>query len=207
MGIELGYQPLLGDSALLGDLKSALEDVYPKIQGRMSLSAEVWRLFEGEKWRHGKGLGKMLIIIDNVLKSAKNMASFFCSWEVLDDVEYPISCIPHLSSEEIMTVFCSGTSELAIDELSIVSHSYEGALQHFQGSVAKRFDESSAADVVYIDLKKASGCYEHLSNIMAHGVKGTVATLVQNWPSDRKQRVMINGCFSDWSKFYVRVPD
>eukprot|EP00061_Rhincodon_typus_P008077 g30370.t1 len=38
MGTELGYQPLLSNFALLCILKSPLEDVYPKIQGRMSLT-------------------------------------------------------------------------------------------------------------------------------------------------------------------------
>eukprot|EP00061_Rhincodon_typus_P011937 g37316.t1 len=47
MGTELGYQPLLSDSALLHIPKSALEDVYPKIRGRMSSIAEVLPYWEG----------------------------------------------------------------------------------------------------------------------------------------------------------------
>eukprot|EP00061_Rhincodon_typus_P005720 g25580.t1 len=35
----------------------------------------------------------MLIVIDNVLKAAKNMVQFVCSQEVLDDKGYPIGRI------------------------------------------------------------------------------------------------------------------
>eukprot|EP00061_Rhincodon_typus_P001323 g14452.t1 len=42
---------------------------------------------------------------------------------------------PCLSSEEIITVFRCGLLELVIDELSIVSYSYEGVLRHLQVSV------------------------------------------------------------------------
>eukprot|EP00061_Rhincodon_typus_P002833 g18594.t1 len=38
MGTEPSYQPLLGDSVLLCIPKSTLEDVYPKIRCRMSLT-------------------------------------------------------------------------------------------------------------------------------------------------------------------------
>eukprot|EP00061_Rhincodon_typus_P004934 g23762.t1 len=37
---------------------------------------------------------------------------------------------------EVITFFCCGTLELVIDELSIVSCSYEGVLQHLQVSVS-----------------------------------------------------------------------
>eukprot|EP00061_Rhincodon_typus_P002548 g17860.t1 len=84
----------------------------------------------------GEDFGEVLIVIDNVLKAAKNMASFLCSQEVLDIKGYPIRSIPYLSFEEVIVVFRRGTSELAIDELSIVSCSYEGILQHLLVSVS-----------------------------------------------------------------------
>eukprot|EP00061_Rhincodon_typus_P004954 g23811.t1 len=78
----------------------------------------------------------MLIVINNVLKAAKNIALFLCSQEVLDDEGYPIRCIPRLPSEEVIMVFRCGTLELVIDELSIISRSYGGILQHLQVSVS-----------------------------------------------------------------------
>eukprot|EP00061_Rhincodon_typus_P003919 g21296.t1 len=77
-----------------------------------------------------------MFIVFDVLKAAKNMAQFLQSREVLDDKGYPIGHIPCLSSEEVIMVFRCGTSELEIDELSIVSCSYEGILQHLQVSVS-----------------------------------------------------------------------
>eukprot|EP00061_Rhincodon_typus_P003382 g19949.t1 len=110
MGTELVYQPLLGDSALLCIPKSALEDVYPMIRGRLSVTAEMfpyWEgtflLFEGEKWRRGEKLGEMLIIIDNVLKAAKNMELFLHFQGVLDNKGHPIGriCLRRVEAGEV----------------------------------------------------------------------------------------------------------
>eukprot|EP00061_Rhincodon_typus_P003727 g20829.t1 len=59
------------------------------------------------------------------------MALLLHSQELLGDKGHPIGYIPCLSSEEVITVFCCGTLELAIDELSITSRSYDAILQHF----------------------------------------------------------------------------
>ncbi|XP_048462862.1 liprin-alpha-1-like [Rhincodon typus] len=42
-GTKVGYQPLNSDSELPCVLKSALEDIYPKLQGRMFLTAKVFQ--------------------------------------------------------------------------------------------------------------------------------------------------------------------
>ena len=42
MCAELGYQSLLSDSALSCVVKTALENAYLKIRGRMSVTAEVF---------------------------------------------------------------------------------------------------------------------------------------------------------------------
>eukprot|EP00061_Rhincodon_typus_P005259 g24541.t1 len=73
-------------------------------------------MFEGEKWRRGEDLDKVLNVIDNVLKAAKNML-FLCSREVLDHKGYHIGHIPCLFSGEVITVFLYVMSEQAIDEL------------------------------------------------------------------------------------------
>eukprot|EP00061_Rhincodon_typus_P013883 g40529.t1 len=73
-------------------------------------------MFEGEKSRRREDLCKVLIIINNVLKAAKNV--------------------------EVITVFHCGTSEQVINELSIVSCCYEGILQHLQVSVTNSPHES-----------------------------------------------------------------
>eukprot|EP00061_Rhincodon_typus_P018947 g48342.t1 len=85
-----------------------------------------------EKWRRGEDFGEVFIAINNVMKAVKNMEWFPCFREVLDDKGYPISRIPCLPSEEVITVFHCGPSELVINELSIIFSSYEGILQHLQ---------------------------------------------------------------------------
>eukprot|EP00061_Rhincodon_typus_P012520 g38303.t1 len=82
----------------------------------------------------------MLIVFDNVLKAVK-MAQFLPSQEILDDERCSIGCIQCLSSEEVITIFRCGMLELVIDELSIVSRSYEDVLQHLQVSVALPLSE------------------------------------------------------------------
>eukprot|EP00061_Rhincodon_typus_P016861 g45293.t1 len=87
---------------------------------------KVWQLFNGKKWRRREDHGEMFIIIDDML----NIALFLRSREGLDDEGYSISHVLCLSSEEVVAVFRHGTSELVINELSIVSSSFEGILQN-----------------------------------------------------------------------------
>eukprot|EP00061_Rhincodon_typus_P002064 g16521.t1 len=64
------------------------------------------------------------------------MAQSLHSWEVPDGEANPILHIPCLSSEEVITIYRYAISELVFNELSIVSCSYEGVLQHLQVSVS-----------------------------------------------------------------------
>eukprot|EP00061_Rhincodon_typus_P006584 g27376.t1 len=83
---------------------------------------------------HREELGEVLIVTDDVLKAPKNMTYLLCSGEVLDDEGYLFGHILCMSSEEAIIVFHCGPSELAINELSIVSDPYEGILQQLQVS-------------------------------------------------------------------------
>eukprot|EP00061_Rhincodon_typus_P004988 g23896.t1 len=72
----------------------------------------------------------------------------------------PSSWVPNLAislCSEVIMVFCCGTSELAIDELSIVSCSYEGILQHLHVSVSFLLIRT---DPVYAKgLSMGGGCF------------------------------------------------
>eukprot|EP00061_Rhincodon_typus_P017414 g46103.t1 len=59
-----------------------------------------WRLFESKKWRRSDDLSKMFSVVDDMLKTAKNIASFLLSREVLANEGYSISRI--LSSDEFI---------------------------------------------------------------------------------------------------------
>ena len=40
----------------------------------------------------------------------------------------------------------------------------------------------------------------------AHGITGNVLKWIENWLSNRKQRVVLNGCFSEWRDVVSGVP-
>jgi ribonuclease P/MRP protein subunit RPP40 len=64
-------------------------------------------------------------------------------------------------------------------------------------------------DVIYLDFQKAFDKVPHerlLKKIKAHGVTGKVVEWVKSWLKDRKQRVVLNGKRSQWSKVKSGVP-
>ena len=40
----------------------------------------------------------------------------------------------------------------------------------------------------------------------AHGIVGNILKWIENWLSHRKQRVILNGCFSEWKDVMSGVP-
>ena len=58
-------------------------------------------------------------------------------------------------------------------------------------------------DVVYLDLQKAFDTVPHrrlMKKMAAHGIKGHLLQWVEEWLKDRKQRVVLNGCESEWKE-------
>ena len=45
-----------------------------------------------------------------------------------------------------------------------------------------------------------------LMKLAAHGITGNVLKWIENWLSNRKQRVVLNGCFSEWRDVVSGVP-
>jgi ribonucleases P/MRP protein subunit RPP40 len=45
-----------------------------------------------------------------------------------------------------------------------------------------------------------------LKKVRAHGINGPVLRWIQNWLTGRKQRVVLNGSFSDWIEVLSGVP-
>eukprot|EP00061_Rhincodon_typus_P018996 g48414.t1 len=121
-----GWYPALDcNSIVQGGNIAFLESRWPQNlanESPITIVPAFFFLLSCEKWRHGEDLGKVLIVIDNVSKAAKNMASFLRSWEVLDDEGHPIRHILCLSSEDVITVFRCGMVKVAVDELNIVSY-------------------------------------------------------------------------------------
>jgi len=71
------------------------------------------------------------------------------------------------------------------------------------------YDGSRAIDILYLDFKKAFDKVPHerlLVKVRALGIGGRVTAWLSDWLSDRKQRVVINGCSSDWAPVASGVP-
>ena len=60
-------------------------------------------------------------------------------------------------------------------------------------------DNGETVDVVYLDFQKVFDKVPHkklLHKIKVHGVMGNVLAWIEDWLTNRKQRVRVNGCFS-----------
>jgi hypothetical protein len=75
--------------------------------------------------------------------------------------------------------------------------------------VTAELDKGNSVDLVYLDFAKAFDKvpYRRLSKkLEAHGIGGCVLRWIDNWLSDRRQRVSINGVFSLWKEVTSGVP-
>ena len=64
-------------------------------------------------------------------------------------------------------------------------------------------------NVIHSDIAKALDLVTHqrlLTKLQAHGISGKVLDWVSAWLSDRKQRVVLNGCYSEWAHVTSGVP-
>lgn len=71
------------------------------------------------------------------------------------------------------------------------------------------YDESRAIDVVYLDFKKAFDKVPHrrlMAKVRALGIVGSVANWIEDWLTDRSQRVVVNGSSSEWAPVASGVP-
>ena len=70
-------------------------------------------------------------------------------------------------------------------------------------------DKGNPVDVVYLDFQKAFDKVPHrrlLFKVRAHGIGGKIEKWINNWLSNRQQRVVLNDTVSDWSNVLSGVP-
>ena len=82
-------------------------------------------------------------------------------------------------------------------------------LLDFLYDILNQYDESKAVDIIYLDFQKAFDKVPHkrlLIKLKSHGIQGNVLRWVENWLNNRKQRVVINGKASKWTKVTSGVP-
>ena len=82
-------------------------------------------------------------------------------------------------------------------------------LLEFLQIVQKNMDEGKAMDIIYMDFAKAFDKVPHqrlLTKLKAHGIDGKVFQWISSWIQNRRQRVVLNGTFSDWMEVISGTP-
>ncbi len=75
--------------------------------------------------------------------------------------------------------------------------------------VTKRFDVNDAIDVIYLDIAKAFDSVSHpklIARLSQYGIRGSLLGWLTNFLSGRRQRVGIDGTFSQWESVTSGVP-
>ena len=68
--------------------------------------------------------------------------------------------------------------------------------------IAESLDSGIPIDIIFLDFKKAFDTVPHerlMIKLKAHGVDGNILRWIRSWLKSRRQRVVLNGEFSDWS--------
>src|SRR6267154_5992709 len=78
-----------------------------------------------------------------------------------------------------------------------------------QNSIVNMIDSGSSVDIFYLDFQKAFDKVPHgrlMDKVRDAGIGGKIADWLENWLSDRVQRVSINGSCSEWVDVTSGVP-
>lgn len=82
-------------------------------------------------------------------------------------------------------------------------------LIEFFDKITLSLDDGDPADIVFLDFAKAFDKVPTralLKKVRAHGITGKVAAWIENWLTDRQQRVVLNGRYSTWKDVLSGVP-
>ena len=82
-------------------------------------------------------------------------------------------------------------------------------LLEYLNVLTRLVDEGHSVDVLYLDFSKAFDKVPHarlIDKLAAVGIGGQVLQWIKTWLTDRKQRVVLNGCASEWLPVLSGVP-
>lgn len=78
-----------------------------------------------------------------------------------------------------------------------------------QFCIMKMIDENSAVDMIFLDFQKAFDKVPHgnlMKKVRSFGIEGKLGDWMENWLTNREQRVVVNGSCSDWARVESGVP-
>ena len=75
--------------------------------------------------------------------------------------------------------------------------------------ITKWIDEGSAVSIIYLDFQKAFDKLPHqllLLKLKAHGIGDDIIDWIEQWLTDRRQSVVVDGEVSNWKSVLSGVP-
>ena len=105
-----------------------------------------------------------------------------------------------------------------LDKYSLIKDSQHGFLAgrscltnllEFMEDITEIIDRGNSVDVIYLDFAKAFDKVSHkclFKKLECHGISGNIGKWIENWLTGRRQKVCINGIYSDWNNVISGVP-
>ena len=79
----------------------------------------------------------------------------------------------------------------------------------FLEEITKWIDVGSPVDIIYLDFQKAFDKVPHqrlLLKLKAHGIGDSITDWIEQWLTDRRQRIVVDGEVSNWKSVLSGVP-
>ena len=79
----------------------------------------------------------------------------------------------------------------------------------FFEEITKWVDDGSPADIMYLDFQKAFDKVPHqrlILKLKSHGMGNSIINWIEQWLTDRRQRVDVDGEVSSWKSVLSGVP-
>ena len=79
----------------------------------------------------------------------------------------------------------------------------------FFEEITNYIDEGSPADIIYLDVQKAFDKVPYqkvLLKLKTHGIGDGIIDWIEQWLTDRRQRVVVDGEVSNWKSVLSGVP-
>ena len=79
----------------------------------------------------------------------------------------------------------------------------------FMDDITKMTDLGNSVDILYLDFSKAFDTVPHkrlVHKLKMHGITGKISDWITGWLTGRRQRVKLNGRYSDWCSVSSGVP-